>query len=556
MNYRITRVWQGLQKLNTGKMVILIVLGIFVGMSLFISMFLISLFGRSQYDIADLEVTQEKTNLKLSWSNEGAFGYEVFLICKGKRPERYSSDKNEALINAKELGITYRCIVLARNKRGGLSSATIKKVETKKVPQKIKLDKEQYSGIKGNQGIVRAKAHGKVRFITSNEKILTVSDDGIMCFKEKGEATVAMSVREGPQYKAAKGTFKVMVYPDRLDVPVPKVSYKSSQVATISWSPVKYAKSYELTKFDPVTGNYVKVADLADKETSKDVLRNKTKYRVIAKTKIDDNEIDSGLSEDAVITTFVDDAEAYKSFHNRKTLDHSAVSLVTEISGEGEANVPQSMSLVNGNYVVAFVDKAGKKGVLSSYGKDGTFLGSSKISGMGHANGSTYCPVTDKIYTVKTHKMIWSPSCTTYKVGDGYSKEDFNLPKNTSGIAYDKTENKFFLSKGNELYVTDSNFKVEKFHWKKIRYNHAQDIGAYDGVLLVCTWVSGDESYIDMYRSSDGAYIGGYDVPIGEIESCFVEEDTEKLEKRLVILMNNDKKYGDCILRMDEPIDI
>ena len=114
-----------------------------------------------------------------------------------------------------------------------------------------------------------------------------------------------------------------------------------------------------------------------------------------------------------------------------------------------------------------------------------------------------------------------------------------------------ETNNKYYLSKGNEIYVCDDEFNVEKFIWKRIRYNHAQDIGAYNGVAMVCTWVSGNTSYIDLYRISDGAYLGSYDVSIGEIESCFVDD------KHLIILMNNGTGgMGDCILRTVDPIAI
>ncbi|MGX8773418.1 MAG: hypothetical protein ACSW8G_00005, partial [Bacillota bacterium] len=108
----------------------------------------------------------------------------------------------------------------------------------------------------------------------------------------------------------------------------------------------------------------------------------------------------------------------------------------------------------------------------------------------------------------------------------------------------------FYLSKGNEIYVCNSDFEVEKFIHKRIRYNHAQDIGAYNGVVLVCTWVSGNTSYIDMYRSSDGAYLGSYDVSIGEIESCVVDDGY------LVILMNTVGSSRDRIYRTKERIAI
>ena len=149
---------------------------------------------------------------------------------------------------------------------------------------------------------------------------------------------------------------------------------------------------------------------------------------------------------------------------------------------------------------------------------------------------------------VKTHKSYRTKSCSTY---DGTTKESagtFDLPKVTSGIAYDESNDRFYLSKGNEIYVCDSDFNVQKFIHKKARYDHAQDIGAYNGVVLVCTWVSGNTSYIDMSRASDGAYLGSYYDSIGEIESCIVDDGY------LVILMNTRGNTKDRLYRTKERI--
>ena len=51
-------------------------------------------------------------------------------------------------------------------------------------------------------------------------------------------------------------------------------------------------------------------------------------------------------------------------------------------------------------------------------------------------------------------------------------------------------------------------------------------------MILVCTWLEKKESYIDLYRISDGAYLGSFYVPVGEIESCDVDDG------RLVLLIN------------------
>ena len=150
----------------------------------------------------------------------------------------------------------------------------------------------------------------------------------------------------------------------------------------------------------------------------------------------------------------------------------------------------------------------------------------------------------------KTHKGYKTASCSTY---DGTTKKStgtITLPRKTSGIAYDESNDCFYLSKGNEIYVCDSEFTVQKFIHKKARYNHAQDIGAYNGVVLVCTWVNGNTSYIDLYRVSDKAYLGSYDVSIGEIESCVVDDGY------LVILMNMRGTSTDRLYKTKERIAI
>ena len=123
-------------------------------------------------------------------------------------------------------------------------------------------------------------------------------------------------------------------------------------------------------------------------------------------------------------------------------------------------------------------ERRDKSGKLISYSKkDGECVEIKACGNMGHANGTTYNPNTNKFYVAKTHKEYRTASCSTYK---GSSKEyagSFSLPRVTSGIAYDESNDCYYLSKGNELYVCSSNFSVQKFIHKKARYNHAQDIG-------------------------------------------------------------------------------
>jgi len=527
----------------------------FICVLLFLSMAFFSLTSTKHYDIGELNISQDKTCLSLSWNNAGTPKYKIIVLRKGKRPRLYTATRPHAKIEAKELGIKYGCIVLAENDKKMLSSAKIATLNTHKLKQKVHLEKDFIEGVKGNQSHIKAAAHGEISYIAIDEKFIKINNEGVISFKEKGETKAVVTTPEGPQYKAAHAVVNISVFPDKLDTPSLNIKYSDDLLsATITWEKIPYAKEYILMLRNPVTGEYQSVGEYKEKDTKAKVHRKQGSYKLMAKSNIDGKTIQSEPSKKIKVKSVAEDAKTYTSSHNLRTLDLNSLQVITGITGVGSASIPQSMSQVGDNYVIAYVDRAGRKGALVTYTKSGERVGAVNTSGMGHANGSTYCPVTDKIYTVKTHKAIWSPSCTTYKLGDGYRKEDFNLPKNTSGIAYDDSNNKFYLSKGNELYVTNSKFKVEEFHWKSIRYNHAQDIAAYDGVFLVCTWVNGNESYIDLYRSNDGAYLGSYYVPIGEIESCFVEVDPETKEKHLIILMNNGKKVGDCLMRTVDPI--
>ena len=504
-----------------------------------------------QYEVTGLTVHQNRTALDVSWDDADAEGYEIFLQQTGMRPKIYLSEDPFCKIELDVLDQEYRVTVTAINQIGGLSAATSKNVKTHKLRQEVETEKDRYIGLEDKKRAIEAEAHGNITYTSSDPSVVTVSKNGIMRFISDGRAKVTINVAEGDQYKAAEKTVQVIVYPDTLDTPQMKLAKKTDTTATLRWEPVEYAKGYVLRKYDPAKKRYKDYAEFSGETIAVDLPRDQAKYKLKATAAVGEDQIESEPSEAVKVKSTAASAESYGSGHNLMTLDGSNLEIVTHISGSGGASVPQSMSLVGDKYVVTYVDHGGSRGALVSYSNKGEYLGATGISGMGHANGSTYNPNTDLIYTVKTHRQIRSASCSAYDPESGALEKDFTLPKVTSGIAYDDSNNKYYLSKGNEIYVCDDDFNVEKFIWKRARYNHAQDIGAYNGVALVCTWVSGNTSYIDLYRTSDGAYLGSYNVPIGEIESCFVDD------KHLIILMNNGTGgIGDAILRTVDPIAI
>ncbi len=508
-----------------------------------------SMVSTSQFEVTGLKVVQEGTGLEVNWDNAYADRYAVFLQCNGERPQEYIVQENRCRIELDVLDKDYRVTVTAVGDEGGLSSANSANIATKKLDQQIETDKERYIGLEEKNRDLEAEAHGKMTFKSSDPSVVEVDPKGIMHFKRDGNAKIDIEVAEGDQYKAASKTVPVTVYPETLDTPVLTAKNKDDINTVLKWDLVEYAKGYTLQKYNPAKKKYYDQMEFEGNTVSVELPRDQGKYRLEATAMVEKDQVESEPSEPVKVKSAADTAERHGASYDLGTLDGSNLELVTNISGSGSASVPQSMSHVGDTYMVTFVDHGGSTGALVAYSSEGKRLDTVGISGMGHANGSTYDPNTKLIYTARTHRQIRSATCSAYDPETGNREKTFELPKVTSGIAYDETNDKFYLSKGNEIYVCDSDFNVEKFIWKRIRYNHAQDIGGHNGVAMVCTWVSGNNSYIDLYRTKDGAYLGSYHVPIGEIESCFMDD------KHLVILMNNGTGgLGDCILRTTAPV--
>ncbi len=503
----------------------------------------------SRYEIKDLKVTQKGIGLNMSWQEQDCAGYEIFILRNKKRPRSVIVDTNSCWIELDELNEKYHVVVTAKSKGGGASGASGKTIYVRKVKQPIETAKKDFAGFEGNRMSMGAKAPEKLTFRSSDEKVVKVSQKGVMDYGVPGKARIDLFAEEGPQYKKGRTSVSVTVYPERLGKPSVEVSKTENFDAILSWTPVEFTQKYQVLKKNPATGDFNVVAETDGNTTTVKVPREHAEYSILPTAEVEKQHVEGEPSKTVTVKSAAEVAKSYSSYKNLRTLDHSTLDVVATVKGVESASVPQSMSYVDGNYVISYSSHSGNQGAMVCYDPDGNRVADRSVVGMGHANGSTYNPNTGNIYTVKTHKKIKSRSCSTYDGKDFSSTGEFNLPKNTSGIAYDTSTNKYYLSKGNELYVTDSDFNLEHYYGKKIRYNHAQDIGAYDGVALVCTWVSGNTSYIDMYRMSDGAYIGGYSVPIGEIESVLV------VDHHLVLLMNNvDGTNTDQIMMTKDPV--
>lgn len=508
-------------------------------------------YDNSEYEITGLKVKQEGLTFDVSWNaNSNCNEYAIMVFSGLNRPEREIVSGNHYEIKKVEVGSKYRVVVTAIDKDGMYKGATNQILTAKKAKQRVKVSQEECRGFSGDTFKIKATGKGDITYSSRNAKVATVSDNGKIKLLKSGETTIIAKASGNDEYRVGKKKIKILSYPDKLEAVKLKTSSKTSTMQTLKWSTNEYATAYELMLKNPATNKYEKIKTLDKDETSTTVVRTQGDYAIRAIATINDKTVSGKNSNSVSVSAYADKARSYSSKHIIKTLNKNNLNVVAMIQNPGSIDVPQSMCFNGSEYIISFVNQGGTKGMFRTFNRGGSLKRSQTVTGLGHANGSTYNPNTGKIYTVKTHKSVKSSSCSTYNESGLTSAGKFNLPRVTSGIAYDTTNDKYYLSKGSAVYVCNSSMKVERSIRKKAGYYHSQDIGAYNGVALVCTWVSGNKSSIDMYRISDGAYLGSFDVSIGEIESCVIDDGY------LIILMNTRGSSRDYIYKTQERISI
>lgn len=147
---------------------------------------------------------------------------------------------------------------------------------------------------------------------------------------------------------------------------------------------------------------------------------------------------------------------------------------------------------------------------------------------LGHCNDLTYNEKENKIYTAgfktpdsKNRSFSYSEALNG-KINT--SREEFSV--GNSGIAYDKTNGLYYFGSGKKVYIFNDRTKIRKF--EKIQADTPQGIAAYKGKVLVIRYGGGSaggpvnktKNAIDIYRASNGDYLGSYIINTGmELEA-------------------------------------
>ena len=373
----------------------------------------------------------------------------------------------------------------------------------------------------------------------------SVDETGEVFLHQPGEAVITIEAAETEECQAAVKEIPVTVCPEKLEPVKADKEYDGGNV-TIKWNKVPFADEYILSRYSPHEDAYVEVGHYKADKTSVTLARQAGKYAVEARVDVHGTVLSSKTEEDLVVKSSAEEAKSYGGITVIKTLDGDDLETVTTIRGSGSVNNPQSMCCTKDGYVVAFVTKGNGAGLLKKYDRSGELVRSRSVGGMHHANGCTFNPYADRIYVCPTYAGHKERTLEAYDAKTLEATGTIGLHNAPSGAAYDDTNNRYYMSANWRLYVTDSDFNVTHVI-KRLRHNRSQDMGAYNGVAMSCIWTGGKSSYIDLYRESDGAYLGSYSVPLGEIESCCVDDGY------LVILIN---KGTDVIYRTKDRIDL
>lgn len=498
-------------------------------------------------EVRDFNLQQNNKGIDVTWKSSKNAKSWVLFYDDSFLPDKMKAKDGKRNIKVKKVPKEYKVAMISFD-GFGLPRYSSKTIYLKTLEQPIEITGVKGSNLMGDKTKIKAKAKGKVTYSSSNKDVATVDKNGNIKYKKEGVAFITVNAEKGDYFKRGKERIQVRVYPKELHTPA--ISAKDDGPYTnLKWKEVKYADKYILYKYNKSTGEYDKVKEIPGNRTSAKVGREASTYKVKAVAKLSDRDIKSDDSSDLYIESPAGSAQAYDSIHVIKELAEKDLKEVAFIKAQGSAAIPQSFCYTGENFVVSLVSRLGGSGVLVPYSEKGK-QGEPHFAEMGHANGSTYNPNTGKIYTVRSHKAISSNLCKTFDPKNEYSEDSFKLPMNASGIAYDDSNGKYYLSSGPTVMVANADMKEEK-KIKKLRYQSAQDIGAHDGVIMVTVWEGHKTSHIDLYRESDSAYIGSYDVPIGEIESVTV------VDKHLVVLMHNTTfkgKTGGHILMTKEPV--
>ena len=225
--------------------------------------------------------------------------------------------------------------------------------------------------------------------------------------------------------------------------------------------------------------------------------------------------------------------ESSKTYTQITKLGTLNLKKAVKVVGTDDVKIAQGFCVYQNYYITALRDKDEKKVLLKYYNKkNGNQAKAFVKKGMGHVNGMTHSSYHGKVYVIRGNG--WNlPISKADRIFYSFIPDKlFGLADNTiltkknimagelarggDSIAYDSATQMFYIAHGSKIYLYNNKFKLLSGTINKLSTGTVQDIGGYNGMIFVIRYVrknsSPNRNWIDIYRVSDGKYLGSYNM--------------------------------------------
>lgn len=231
-----------------------------------------------------------------------------------------------------------------------------------------------------------------------------------------------------------------------------------------------------------------------------------------------------GVSEGTQTSRPAENAKVYKKYKKIADIGSGDVTSWHTVAAQDGYYISQSMAwLGNGEYVVSMCNGGAKnKSMLVKYDGE-TFKKKQQSDSARHGNGLCYNAQEGKLYSARATSGGGNRHILTVFDAQTLKPAGTKKIKNVAScIGYDSCTGRYAIN-GHTIHILDRNFKKIK-NAKKKKQRGPQDCNCFNSVVF-CVGAPRAGCPIDMYRMTDGAYLGTITTSLGEVESVCIDDD-------------------------------
>lgn len=225
----------------------------------------------------------------------------------------------------------------------------------------------------------------------------------------------------------------------------------------------------------------------------------------------------------AEVTNAAKDTKTYKKYHKIGHIGSGDVKKWRIVPSHGSYSITQSMTWMgDGRYLIGYTNSGGKNKAMVVKFRGKKEVARQQSNSARHINGLCYNNHTGKVYAARASAGGGDQHVLTVFNGTNLKPQGTKKLKHvqSSSIGYDATTKRYIINQTSQIVILNQNFKTIKRVNKK-RSIRPQDSNCHNGIALC---VNQGSSPIDIWRMSDGKYLGTITTGLGEVESACVND--------------------------------